>query len=414
MTGDDASFDRGTNAERFGSSWFLRAQSSSLLTFYEASVDWRHGGFWQLDEQGMAIDGPKHTFHSARMTYSYVLGAIDGHAIAADIVEHGLRHLRRELHDNAYGGWFHASSPSSSSLTKSAYDHAFIILAAASATRAGFAAVDLLDEALRIAETVMMDGNGLFGDEWARAWSPLGSYRGANANMHMMEALLAAFSATGQTVWLDRALQIGDCFVEFAERCNWRMPEHFDDRWQPDLLFNRDVIEDPFKPYGSTPGHALQWARLVTQASIAASRPFDEWLPRVHNLYQRALADGWRTRGGGILYTVDWDGSPMSSVILHWPVAEGIAASAVLESATADPAYGEWYRRLWAFAIARLIEPDRGWIHEQSLAGTSSRKILVGRPDLYHALQATMAARIGVSPTFAAGLANSREGGRSR
>lgn len=356
------------------------------------------------------MPGPKHAFQSARMTYSYVLGAIDGHFGAADIVEHGLCHLRRQLHDNTNGGWFPASPPPFAP-RKTAYDHAFVILAAASALCAGFASADLLDEALGLAEAVMIDGNGLCGDEWTGDWSAVGTYRGANANMHMMEAFLAAFAATADRVWLDRSLRIGDEFLGFAERFEWRMPEHFDVDWQPDLSYNREATEDVFKPFGSTPGHALQWARLMTQASIAASRPVNAWLPKVHHLYERALADGWHSHEGGILYTVDWDGSPMSSLILHWPVAEGIAASAVLESATGDATYGEWYRRLWSFTMARIVEPERGWIHEQSLAGHPSRRILAGRPDLYHALQATMAARIGVSPAFAAGLAESVESG---
>lgn len=411
MTRYDASDFSATPEEDFRSSRFLRAQSESLLRFYEGSVDWRGGGFWQLDELGRPMDGPKYAFHSARMTYSYVLGSIDGYAPAASIVEHGLHHLRHQLRDAASGGWFHKDLGPSKQ-TKSAYDHAFVILAVASASQAGFAATDLLDEALHIAEAVMMDRNGLFGDEWTANWSPMGTYRGANTNMHMMEAFLAAFMATGERMWLDRSLRIGDEFVRFAEQCNWRMPEHFDDRWEQDLSYNREVKEDAFKPYGSTPGHALQWARLVAQASIAASRPSDDWLPKVDSLFQRALTDGWRTSEGGIVYTVDWDGSPMSSLILHWPIAEGIATSAVLESITADEEYGKWYRRLWTFAMARIVEPDRGWVHEQTLAGEPTGVILQGRADLYHALQATMAARIGASSAFAAGLAKGRDDDR--
>src|SRR5207247_2325388 len=76
------------------------------------------------------------------------------------------------------------------------------------------------------------EDSGLLVDTWDERFQTLDPYRGANANMHAVEALLAAFDATGQRGWLDRALRITDRMVHgFARNNRWRMPEHFDERW---------------------------------------------------------------------------------------------------------------------------------------------------------------------------------------
>lgn len=78
--------------------------------------------------------------------------------------------------------------------TKQAYGHAFVVLAASSAAAAGApGAAELLDEALGVSEARFWDeASGLSVEEWDRTWTTLGTYRGVNANMHTVEAYLAA------------------------------------------------------------------------------------------------------------------------------------------------------------------------------------------------------------------------------
>jgi mannose/cellobiose epimerase-like protein (N-acyl-D-glucosamine 2-epimerase family) len=47
--------------------------------------------------------------------------------------------------------------------------------------------------------------HGLYADQASADWSQLDPYRGQNANMHACEALLAAFEASGEIHYLQRA-----------------------------------------------------------------------------------------------------------------------------------------------------------------------------------------------------------------
>src|SRR5690625_5700953 len=76
-----------------------------------------------------------------------------------------------------------------------------------------------------------------------------------NSSMHVVEAFWAAFDATGDAVWRDRALGISQHMVAQARRDNWRIIEHFDEEWRPLLEYNADDKANPFRPYGSTIGH---------------------------------------------------------------------------------------------------------------------------------------------------------------
>ena len=49
------------------------------------------------------------------------------------------------------------------------------------------------------------EADGLYTDEISPDWQVVSPYRGQNANMHSCEAMLAAFEATGEAKYLDRA-----------------------------------------------------------------------------------------------------------------------------------------------------------------------------------------------------------------
>ena len=122
-------------------------------------------------------------------------------------------------------------------------------------------------------------------------WSEPEAYRGANANMHMVEAFLAAGDATGDGVWYDRARRIAERLIRDVARAHdWRVVEHFDAGWRPLPDYNADQPRHPFRPFGVTPGHGLEWARLVLQIGAGLPEAPDWILEAARGLFARAVA----------------------------------------------------------------------------------------------------------------------------
>ena len=245
-------------------------------------------------------------------------------------------------------------------------------------------------------------------DVWDRTWTRLEDYRGVNANMHSVEAFLAAADVTGDSRWRDRALQITSRVVHgFARGNNWRLPEHFDSGWRQRPDYNRDEPNHPFRPYGVTIGHLFEWARLALHVRAALGDEAPDWLlDDAAALFNRGVRDGWAVDGTeGFVYTTDWDGTPVVRDRLHWVVTEAIAAAAALQSADADPGYEHWYRTWWDHAAACFIDRAEGsWHHQLDPLNRPSATVWEGKPDTYHAFQATLIPLLPLNPTIATAL----------
>ena len=110
--------------------------------------------------------------------------------------------------DTSHGGYvWSIDGDRAADATKLAYGHVFVLLAGASARQAGHPGADrLIDDATAVIDRHFWDDDkGLLREEFNRDWRPLSAYRGMNANMHGVEALLAAFEATGREIHLERA-----------------------------------------------------------------------------------------------------------------------------------------------------------------------------------------------------------------
>jgi mannose/cellobiose epimerase-like protein (N-acyl-D-glucosamine 2-epimerase family) len=350
------------------------------------------------------------------MTHVFAIAHLLGDDDAGAYVDHGLRALRGRLHDDEHGGWFAAVGPDGpTAATKEAYSHAFVVLAASSAAVVGRpGARELLDEALAVVDERFWDeGRGAVSDVWDSTWTDLERYRGANANMHMVEALLAASDVTGDDRWRRRALRTTDLIVHgFARRAGWRLPEHYDEDWQPLPEYNTDDRAHAFRPYGVTPGHLLEWARLCLHQRAALGADGPGWLlDDARALFGTAARDGWAVDGeDGFVYTIDRDGGPVVRQRLHWVVAEGIGAASALARETGDEEYAEWYRRWWAYADRHLLDLEHGsWHHELDPTNRPSSGTWSGKPDVYHALQATLIPLLPLSPSLVTALARARE-----
>jgi mannose/cellobiose epimerase-like protein (N-acyl-D-glucosamine 2-epimerase family) len=386
--------------------WLAR-EAARLLEFARGARVER--GFGWLDADGRPEAGkPLQLWITTRMTHVFALGDLLGHPGCGPLADHGLGAIRSAFADAEHGGWFpEVSDDGPVRGEKEAYPHSFVLLAAASATMAGRArARELLDEVSSVVERrFWSEEEGAVLESWDRGWAELEGYRGANANMHMVEAFLAAGDATGDATWYERARRIAERLIRDVAGANdWRIIEHFDAHWRPLPDYNADQPRHPFRPSGVTPGHGLEWSRLLLQIHAALERPPDWLVEAAQGLFGRAVADGW-DEPGGFAYTTGMDGRPIVADRLHWPVTEAIGAAAALHATTGADEYERWYRTCWDFAAAHLIDRERGSWHaglDDSLQ--PSEQTWSGKPDVYHALQATLLPRLPVRPSLAGAL----------
>jgi mannose/cellobiose epimerase-like protein (N-acyl-D-glucosamine 2-epimerase family) len=390
---------------------WLQSQRRLLRQHVVAAVH-PDGGFAWLDaENRPLLDRPVELWITARMTHVAALAVLEGDTSLQAALDHGVRALDTVFRDRDHGGWFAAVSKGSPTLDdKRAYEHAFVVLAASSATAAGAAgAPDLLAEALAVIDArFWREDDGLMVDVWDRTWTELEPYRGVNANMHSVEALLTASDVTGDPRWTGYAARIVERVVHgFAAGNGYRLPEHFTPDWVAVPDYNRDEPAHPFRPYGVTIGHLLEWSRLTLQTRDALGASAPSWmLPDAVALVELAVADGWSVDGNpGFVYTTDFEGRPVVRDRLHWVVAEGIGAAWALHAATGDPAYLERYEQWWAHARELFIDAgDGSWQHELDPHNQPASTVWEGRPDVYHAYQAELLAELDHPVSFAGAL----------
>jgi sulfoquinovose isomerase len=389
---------------------WLSGETGRLLDFYLGAADFGAGGFWELSNSGAPVQGrPKQLWVNARLVHCFALGSLLGRPGCTALTEHGLDGLRQVFHDPRYGGWFwSATAQGPADSRKQTYGHAFVLLAASTAAQAGFETGDLIAEATGLLGTHFFEpAQNLYVEGWDREWTTSEDYRGQNPNMHLVEAFMAAFEATGDRGYLDRARPIAERIIgEFAAGDGWRIPEHFNASWQPQPDFHRDQPRDVLRPYGYTPGHSLEWARLLLQLRGLAGPGHDWMLDAARHLFGQAMADGWDQERTGFAYTIGTDGSVCVADRFHWVLTEAIGAAAYLYRATGDRTYDRWYRRFWDHAALYLIDRRQGsWHHELTPANQPGHTTWDGKPDLYHALQATLFARTPLPAGLAATLA---------
>ncbi len=197
---------------------------SKLLAFSRQS--WRQeGGFYWLDDTGSPDrDKVLELWINARMTYVFSLAHLAGDDDALRMASHGVRALSTLFHDDVNGGWYDRVDFDGdvADTTKGCYGHAFVLLAASSAKAAGVEGADeLLAEAARVHGQRFWDPDeGRCIEEVSEDWSLVDGYRGANGNMHAVEAYLFAADVTGDEIWRRRALSICERIVGIHARAH--------------------------------------------------------------------------------------------------------------------------------------------------------------------------------------------------
>lgn len=371
---------------------YLAADARAQFAFFRRSLR-PDGRFAVLDHDGTPIpDQPQELHSTTRMVHSYALGQLWGEPGTEAIIDAGMAFLWSRHRDADHGGYVWSVAPDGQVAdgVKLAYGHVFVLLAGASARKVAHPDADrLINDAEAVLDRHYWDDDaGLLRDEFTRDWQPFSTYRGMNANMHGVEAMLAAYEATGRSFHLDRAGRILDFFIgKMAPAHGWRIPEHYHADWTVDAGYQGNPM---FRPSGTTPGHSFELGRLALQHWELRGKPDDGSADRARRLIEQAMSDAWLP-DGGLAYTLRADGQVGVADRYWWPVTEAIGAYATLLRLGGTDQDDAAYRKLWRLADSHFIDHTQGgWFPELDSAGHPVGRQFIGKPDIYHSVQAAL------------------------
>jgi glucose-6-phosphate isomerase len=338
------------------------------MAFYEdQSVD-PSGGMYHfyLDDGRVYNPTTRHLVSATRFVITCATAyELSGEDTYQQRAAHALRFIETAFYDARHDGYHWVidwqngqASPIDS--TRHMYGLAFIMLAAARALQLGLdGAQALLDKAFAMAERRFFEpAAGLYADDATADWQ-VSSYRGQNANMHACEALIAAYAATKDARYIERAELLAHNITQRqAALCEGGIWEHYRADWSPDLEYNRHDSSNIFRPWGFQPGHSTEWAKLLCQ--LDTHSPADWHLPRARELFDRALAVAWDKAHGGIHYGFAPDDSICDAAKYHWVQAESLAAAAILALRTGEARYWDWYDQIWQYCWQHFVDHRQG------------------------------------------------------
>jgi mannose/cellobiose epimerase-like protein (N-acyl-D-glucosamine 2-epimerase family) len=371
----------------FRSPAFLQEHLLQTLGFYEGRCRDPAGGLFQFyKDDGRVYD--RHTRHLVSST-RFVITFADAarrwpdNPRAAEwlaTARESLRFVQQVHRDPLSGGYawllhWEGGSRQVIEANHHCYGLAFVLLAQAHALLAGIdgAAGGLAETFALMEQRFWQPAHGLYADEAAPDWSLL-PYRGQNANMHACEAMLAAYEATGQGHFLQRAEILADNVTRrLAGQAHGLIWEHYDSNWQADWEYNRHDASNIFKPWGFQTGHLTEWAKLLLTLErltpgLIATEP-DNWrVHRARELFAAAMQQGWDRQHQGLVYGFAPAGNPAHDQHYqvcdgdkyHWVQAESLAAAALLGERTGEGGYWDWYDRIWSFAWRHFVDHQHG------------------------------------------------------
>ncbi|WP_419759928.1 AGE family epimerase/isomerase [Acidisoma sp.] len=311
-----------------------------------------------------------------RQTYVFSEAASAGLPGAAEAVMLGLDYLRRHAFDPGGGyRWRFDLSGCVVDARRDLYDHAFVLLALASAMRV-LPSPDLAAEARALdayLHDVFPHQAGGYGESL-----PPSLPRRQNPHMHLLEACLAASEVFGDDPFLDRADGLVDLFLtRMFQPAEGALPEYFDEALVPHREAGRFVVE---------PGHHCEWVWLL---DWHARRRAEAGRPRVPNADAASLQlarfvdrHGVHPQTGALSDEVWSDGTPRALGQRLWPQTERLKSELLRPDANSD-------RVLHAFAVLDsyiLPAPPGLWLERRTAAGDFTRDAAPAS-SLYHLTQ---------------------------
>ena len=317
-------------------------------------VDRARGGFFEaLDLHGKTCMADFRRLRVvARQIYVFSEAHRAGLNGADQAVRLGLAFLdRHAMHREGGYAWRFDLSHAPIDGTRDLYDHAFVLLALASAT-AIYPADLLRPKARALLEWIELSlphPNGGYLESLPPALP-----RRQNPHMHLLEALLAAYEAFGDEVFLLRAKALVKVFsTQLFDVKSGALPEFFDESLQPITESGIFVVE---------PGHHCEWVWLLRRfQSLTAPAPALQEISR--RLMAFVDLHGLDPVHGGVIDVVASSGAPLETSCRLWPQTERLKAEFLRADAT--PA-----RQLTAIeALAAYLRPDGLWHERRNVKG---------------------------------------------
>ncbi|WP_353948705.1 AGE family epimerase/isomerase [Sporolactobacillus sp. Y61] len=348
----------------FTSAHFLKQHIFDTVNFYAPRcADHVHGGYINcfLDDGTICDYETKQLVGQARFLFIFSVASMLHPARAyRQLAERGISFLQNHQHDPVHGGYYwELKGQCVTDSTKKAYGHAFVLLAAAMAARAGISsAVPMIADTFDVLERYFWrEKEGLYLDEISADWSEISPYRGQNANMHLCEAMMTAYQATGNRRYLDRAKHIAESVMfRLIPQSGGLIWEHYHEDWTIDWTYNLGITKSELRPYGYILGHSIEWSKLLLL--MEQLEPGSWRVPMAKSLFRCALHLGLDRENGGIYFSMAPGGHIIDSDKYYWVMAETLGASALF--AVYDRSSLYLYNDLFAYCRTYFIDQQGG------------------------------------------------------
>lgn len=376
---------------------FLKQQCQQILGFYDPRVIDKSGGYHQnfLDNGEVFDSNFKQLVSSTRIIINYANAALlfdnDDYLAKA---KHGLDYLENVHWQPEINGYaFTLDNHKPLDNTQFSYGYAFVLLAYATVKKAGIITTNepLLVTFKLLNDAFWLPEHGLYADEISTE-GKLSPYRGQNANMHLCEALIAAYEATQDRRFLSRATTIAENITfKQAKLSNGLVWEHFNEHFDIDWDYNKDDPKNLYRPWGFQPGHQTEWTKLLLQ--LHRHSPEDKWLEKAEMLLNMAFDHAWDDEHGGLIYGFSPEYKWCDDDKYFWVQAESFAAAAMLYKLTDNEKYLQYYTNLWEYCLAHFVDDEYGaWFRllDRKNTAYNNEKSYAGAKCDYHNLGACL------------------------
>jgi mannose/cellobiose epimerase-like protein (N-acyl-D-glucosamine 2-epimerase family) len=295
--------------------------TGALPLWWSLGADHEHGGFREQLSLDIAITHADRRMRvQPRQAYVFAEAGLAGWTGPwRQAVQHGLLEMRRRYQrpDGLYRSQL-TDERKVKDETAKLYDQGFVLLALASAFRAGVTPEPVLAEAkalaLRLTDALGHPEGG-FREHEAQPFQ-------SNPHMHLLEAALAWREAAPDPLWDGLAADLVQLALDrFVDPEGGFVREFFDENWRP----VGDIV---------LPGHQFEWAWLLARHDPAL-------LPPAERLYA-AGARGVDPIRHAVIDELSGALTPVRRTARLWPQTERIKAACLLSRLV--PARAEVYR----------------------------------------------------------------------